>query len=123
MSHEDLLGYAAGLAVIATYSMSSMVPLRILGIGSNLLFISYGLLAGATPVLVLHMILLPLNGWRLWQLRQSSASPSAHGRASPRLQSPTGVGAANLRSAARRRQGRASGKASGSRRCRDGATR
>jgi hypothetical protein len=64
----DLLGYAAAGAVFATYSMKTMIPLRIIGIASNFLFILYGIAAHAPPVLVLHIILLPLNVWRLRQM-------------------------------------------------------
>lgn len=65
----DGLGYAAALAVFATYSMKTMIPLRLVGIISNCLFVLYGYLAGALPVLVLHLVLLPLNAWRLWQMK------------------------------------------------------
>lgn len=64
----DLLGYAAASAVFATYSMKTMIPLRVIGIVSNCLFILYGIAAHAKPVLVLHIILLPLNIWRLRQM-------------------------------------------------------
>lgn len=64
----DVLGYAAGAAVFATYSMKTMIPLRLVGIVSNCLFILYGYLANAVPVLVLHLVLLPLNAWRLRQM-------------------------------------------------------
>jgi hypothetical protein len=64
----DLVGYVAAATVFATYSMKTMIPLRIVGIGSNALFILYGYLAGAVPVLILHLVLLPLNAWRLRQM-------------------------------------------------------
>lgn len=64
----DVLGFAAGAAVFATYSMKTMIPLRLVGIVSNCLFIGYGWMAGAVPVLVLHAGLLPLNVWRLRQM-------------------------------------------------------
>ena len=61
----DAVGYAAGAAVVATFCMTSMLWLRILAIASNVLFITYGVMAVATPVLVLHLVLLPLNMMRL----------------------------------------------------------
>lgn len=64
----DLLGYAAAATVFATYSMKTMIALRVVGIVSNCLFMLYGYLAGAFPVLVLHLVLLPLNAWRLRQM-------------------------------------------------------
>ena len=68
LSFIDFLGYTAGAAVFATYSMKTMIPLRLVGIVSNCLFIAYGFFAHAVPVLVLHVILLPLNTWRLHQM-------------------------------------------------------
>jgi CRP/FNR family transcriptional regulator, cyclic AMP receptor protein len=67
MSAIDLLGYSAGLAVLATFCMSSIVPLRIVAMVSNLLFVSYGLLAHLYPVFLLHAILLPINLLKLAQ--------------------------------------------------------
>ena len=64
----DFVGFAAAATVFATHSMKTMTPLRIVGIASNGLFILYGYLAGAVPVFVLHLLLLPLNAWRLWHV-------------------------------------------------------
>ncbi len=41
--------------------MSTMLSLRAVAVCSNLAFIGYGFGAGIYPVLVLHLILLPLN--------------------------------------------------------------
>ena len=62
---SDLLGYAAASAVLASFLMRSMVPLRLIAILSNILFLSYGYLADIHPVLVLHAALLPINVARL----------------------------------------------------------
>ena len=74
----EWLGYAAALLVFATFSMKTMVPLRMVAIASNVLFIAYGFLHPAYPVMVLHLALLPLNIWRLNQMlslvRQTEAS-------------------------------------------------
>ena len=67
MSATDLLGYSAGLAVLAAFCMSSIVPLRIVAILSNVLFVSYGLLVHLYPVFLLHAILLPINLLKLAQ--------------------------------------------------------
>ncbi len=45
-----------------------MIPLRILGITSNVVWIAYGALAGVYPPLLLHVVLLPLNILRLRQM-------------------------------------------------------
>lgn len=69
MRWPELLGYAAALCTLATFSMRTMVPLRCLGIASNLLFIVYGYSLPAYPVLLLHLTLLPVNIARLRQMK------------------------------------------------------
>jgi hypothetical protein len=61
----NLLGYAASGAVLATFLMRTMAPLRLVAILSNLLFLSYGYVAHIYPVFFLHLVLLPINCWRL----------------------------------------------------------
>jgi hypothetical protein len=61
----EVVGYAAASAVLASFLMRSMVPLRLVAILSNILFLSYGYLADIAPVLVLHAALLPINVARL----------------------------------------------------------
>jgi CRP/FNR family cyclic AMP-dependent transcriptional regulator len=70
MTWVDGLGYIAALLVFATHSMKTMIPLRILGIGSNLFFIAYGYFGELYPNLILHVVLLPLNLLRLYQMLQ-----------------------------------------------------
>jgi CRP/FNR family cyclic AMP-dependent transcriptional regulator len=74
----EWVGYAAAALVFATFYMKTMVPLRVIAIASNVLFIAYGYLHPAPPVLVLHVALLPLNLWRLQQMlslvRETKAS-------------------------------------------------
>jgi CRP/FNR family transcriptional regulator, cyclic AMP receptor protein len=70
MSWVDILGYAASAAVLATFCMNTMLPLRLIAISSNVLFITFGAVAGIYPVLLLHAILLPVNLVRLVQIRR-----------------------------------------------------
>jgi hypothetical protein len=65
MSWTDLIGYLASALVLATFCMRDMVALRWMAITSNLAFIAYGALADLGPVLVLHLLLLPVNLLRL----------------------------------------------------------
>jgi CRP/FNR family transcriptional regulator, cyclic AMP receptor protein len=68
------IGFIASALVLATFGMKEMVNLRIVAICSNLAFITYALVLNLTPILILHIILLPLNGWRLMgALKQRSA--------------------------------------------------
>jgi CRP/FNR family transcriptional regulator, cyclic AMP receptor protein len=66
----NLLGYAASAAVLATFCMSTMIPLRIMGLASNVLFMAYGYVDHLTPVLLLHACLFPVNAYRLTQLHR-----------------------------------------------------
>jgi len=68
MTFAEVLGYIAAFLVFLTFSMKTMIPLRIVGICSNVFFIAYGYLNPAYPLLVLHTALLPLNTLRLWQM-------------------------------------------------------
>ena len=70
MSWPEFVGYMAALSTVGTYSMRTMIPLRVTGLISNCLFIAYGFFAGVYPPLVLHCILLPLNASRLYQMLQ-----------------------------------------------------
>jgi CRP/FNR family transcriptional regulator, cyclic AMP receptor protein len=69
MRPSEVVGYIAASLVFATFWMKTMVPLRLVGIASNLFFISYGILEEANPVLLLHCMLLPLNLFRLRQMQ------------------------------------------------------
>ena len=69
MSAIEATGYLASALVLAAFCMRDMVALRCTAIASNLAFIAYGVLADLGPVLVLHLLLLPVNvlrlkGWR-----------------------------------------------------------
>jgi len=48
----------------------TMLPLRLTGIASNLVFVAYGYITSAIPVMILHLILLPLNSLRLYEMWQ-----------------------------------------------------
>jgi CRP/FNR family transcriptional regulator, cyclic AMP receptor protein len=64
MSWVDIVGYAAALAVLCSFSMSAIVPLRILAIMSNVLFALYGVLADLYPVFFLALGMEMLNRCR-----------------------------------------------------------
>ena len=73
MSLGELFGYIASVLVFTTFYMKTMVPLRLVAIASNVAFIIYALWGGLTPILILHVLLLPLNTLRLMQLRNLSS--------------------------------------------------
>lgn len=66
----DALGYAAAISTLATFWMKTMIPLRVVGIAANFLFIGYGYIGTLYPVFLLHVLLLPLNVVRLHQMLQ-----------------------------------------------------
>jgi len=61
-------GYIASALVFATFCMTTMVPLRVAAISSNVGFIAYATFGHLYPVLVLHLALLPLNIFRTYRL-------------------------------------------------------
>jgi hypothetical protein len=65
LSWIDVLGYAASGLTLATFAQRSMMPMRILALGANVCFIGYGAMGVYLPVLILHLVLLPINLVRL----------------------------------------------------------
>ncbi len=78
---REAVGYLASSLVLAAFCVRDMLPLRILAICSNLAFVTYGWAAGLRPVLLLHLVLLPTNLFRLWQLLRARAPARDPGQA------------------------------------------
>jgi CRP/FNR family transcriptional regulator, cyclic AMP receptor protein len=68
MMQIDVVGYLAASLVFAAFWTRSMRSLRGIAIASNLAFIAYGYIGDLMPVLLLHLVLLPVNVLRLAQL-------------------------------------------------------
>lgn len=64
----EIIGYLGTACTIASYSMRTIIPLRILGILSSVFFLVYGALIGSWPILITEAVLLPLNLLRLKQV-------------------------------------------------------
>ncbi len=77
MSLTELIGYLASALVLAAFCMRDMVALRWTAIASNLAFIGYGALADLGPVLVLHLLLLPVNVQRLMTWHSTTQTTAA----------------------------------------------
>jgi CRP/FNR family transcriptional regulator, cyclic AMP receptor protein len=60
----EITGYVASALVLVTFWMRTMIPLRLVALGSNIAFITYGIVGGLVPIWVLHSILLPVNLYR-----------------------------------------------------------
>jgi hypothetical protein len=63
----DAAGYLASGLVVMAFCMKDIIPLRVVALTSNIAFLIYGIGLGLIPVWMLHAILLPINGWRLWE--------------------------------------------------------
>jgi hypothetical protein len=74
MDMTDIAHNAAGIFtsifVVATYTMRTMIPLRIFGILTNIVLITYSVPTHAYATAGLHTVLLGLNGYRLHQMLQ-----------------------------------------------------
>jgi hypothetical protein len=83
MSITEPIGYLASALVLATFCMRDMAALRWSAVASNLAFIAYGALADLGPVLVLHLLLLPLNLARLREASVAARQRAPANRATP----------------------------------------
>jgi len=59
------VGLVAAACVLATFCMRSMLALRAFAVASNFLFIIYAAGSNLVPILLLHILLLPINLWSL----------------------------------------------------------
>lgn len=73
---SDTIGYVAAALVLTTFYMRSMVALRVFGMTSNIAFVAYGIQADLLPIILLHLVLLPLNLIRLGEAVMNSGSTS-----------------------------------------------
>ena len=64
----DYIGYLASIMVLCTFCARTMIPLRVIALGSNVAFLAYGGLLHLYPVLLLHAVLMPVNAWRLTEI-------------------------------------------------------
>ena len=65
-----VVGFAAAVMTLATFAQRSMLPMRVSAILANAFFIAYGWLGPLYPVLCLHLVLLPVNIYRLIDVAQ-----------------------------------------------------
>jgi len=64
----NMLALIGAIFFVATLLMRTMVPLRVTGIISDVFFIGYGVLSGTVTTLMLYILLLPINIFRLGQM-------------------------------------------------------
>lgn len=61
ISIVETVGFVAAVLTLITFAQKRMLDMRLAALSSNVVFITYGLLGGIYPVLVLHMLLFPIN--------------------------------------------------------------
>lgn len=66
----QILGFLAAFLMFSTFYMKNMIPLRIIGMASNVAFILFAVnsVPKVMPLVVLHSVLLPMNFFRLIQM-------------------------------------------------------
>lgn len=76
-----IVSAAAVILNIIGYLMKTMIPLRIVAMTTNCLFILWSSLAGVYPTLILNTILFPINALRFWQMKRliRQVNEAAHG--------------------------------------------
>lgn len=74
MTSAEPVGWLAASLTLLAFSQRSMLPLRLAAIGSNISFITYGMLSTLHPVVALHLLLLPCNLYRIAQLIRERAA-------------------------------------------------
>jgi hypothetical protein len=74
MNAWNAVGFLAAGLVITAFCMKDILHLRIVAVASNVAFLAYGVALGLIPVWLLHLLLLPVNLVRLWQVRSRIAS-------------------------------------------------
>lgn len=69
----ETIGFLGSGFAVLTYWMRDMLPLRIAAVLSCLFFIAYAAIIGSLPLLTMEIILLPINAYRLLELRRDKA--------------------------------------------------
>jgi hypothetical protein len=71
----------ASVLILLGSFVRTMIPLRWLAVGSNLGFIAYGALFPSLPMLVLHVLLLPINLYRVVEMTRLTQRVNAAAQA------------------------------------------
>jgi CRP/FNR family transcriptional regulator, cyclic AMP receptor protein len=71
IEHLGLIFGLVGAALsLASFLMTSMLPLRVIALTANVFFIAYAILDSNIVALLLHCALLPINAKRAWDIRK-----------------------------------------------------
>ena len=83
MNAWNAVGFLAAGLVVTAFSMKNILHLRMVAVASNVAFLAYGFALGLMPVWLLHLVLLPVNLIRMWQvdIRIAADPMQRHGKA------------------------------------------
>jgi hypothetical protein len=65
---HEVVGYAASLAIVVSLSMRSILRLRLFGLAGSVLFLAYGSLIGAMPIVVTNAVIISIHLYFLRKL-------------------------------------------------------
>ncbi len=68
MTWVEALGWLGAALSITGSAMRTIIPLRCIGIATNMVSLTYASIMGLYPSMTVNLILLPLNGVRLYQM-------------------------------------------------------
>src|SRR5215203_3722427 len=66
----ELIGYVGSLLVATSLMMKSLVRLRVINLAGTLIFVIFGFLIGAEPIILLNVLILGVNIYHLVQMWQ-----------------------------------------------------
>ncbi len=66
----ELIGYAAAAVMLIATFRATIIPLRTVSLLGNAIFLVFGLLIGLWPLVLAHALMLPVNLWRLVEMRR-----------------------------------------------------
>jgi CRP/FNR family cyclic AMP-dependent transcriptional regulator len=69
MTWFEAIGWLGAVLAVTGSAMRTIIPLRCIGIGANICSLIFSSFTGNYPSLVVNLILLPLNGMRLYQMQ------------------------------------------------------
>ena len=97
MNAWDAVGFLASGLVVTAFCMKDISQLRLVAVASNMAFLAYGIALGLMPVWLLHLVLLPVNLARLWQVSSRIAIDATQDHAKARLVVPRAPGRRRIR--------------------------
>ena len=102
MNAWTAVGFLAAGLVITAFCMRDILHLRIVAVASNVAFLAYGMAMGLMPVWLLHLVLLPVNLVRLWQVGSCIATDASQHHGNARLAARQTCGRRRIRTQASR---------------------